>query len=289
MKIYRDPDTKFEYVFNQEKLKKSYDRYILNHKTTKSQLNEELSEYLHLSEESIRKHVSGRNSPSLIEHIYGYGKFLENERHIFLELKEKEDSFYEKAQDILSQGDFVERCIQTVKSGVMDILSEYAATICFNEKSEIGLDILVYYRKKVDALEVTIMKIHKNEDVVNALLNITSSLKKFVCAYECPGIPVEWYRINPNLRFYSPAFDLMINNPEGFEIAVANDWLDYYPCEKEKSEYLEYFSKLEKDNLKNNYHYNINDFYQIELIYTADLLFKNLIKNTKENERGNKK
>lgn len=277
-KIYMDPNTKFNYIFNQKKLIESYERYILTHKIKKRELNGKLSSLLHVSEESIRKHLANKNSPSLIEQIYEYGDFLEGDRYVFLELRESEESFYEKAQDVLSQTDFVERCIQAVRSGVINLLAEYAATNCFNKKSIIDDDMVVYYRKKVDALEVMIMQIHKNEVLVKSLYDITAIIKKFVCSGEYPGITKEWYEINPNLRFYSPAFDLMLNNPEAFEISLINNMLDYYPTEEEKNEYLEYFTMLEKDNQKNNYHYNINDYFQRELINTVISLFDNQIK-----------
>lgn len=275
-KTYIDPITNFNYLFNQKKLIESYEKYVSTHKITKKELNEKLSKILHISEESIRKHLSNKNSPSLIEQIYEYGDFLEGDRFVFLELREKEESFYEKAQDILSQSDFVERCIQAVRSGVINILAEYSATNCFNRKNVIDDDMVIYYRKKVDSLEIMIMKIHKNDELVKSLFDITKIIKKFVCAGEYPGITKEWYEINPQLRFYSPAFELMLYNPKAFEISLMNDMLDYHPTEDEKNEYLEYFAKLEKDNQKNNYHYNLNDYFQRELISTVDILFKNI-------------
>lgn len=272
-KIYTDSKTKFSFVFEQDKLTSAYQKYIENHKITKKELNEILGRKLFISEESVRKHISKQNTPSSIEQIFAYGDFFEGDRYVFLELRETEESFYEKAQDILSQSCFVERCIQAVRSGVINILAEYAASNCFNQKNAIDSDMVVYYRKKVDALEIMIMQIHKNEVLVKSLFDITTIIKKFVCAGEYPGITKEWYEINPNLRFYSPAFDLMINNPETFDKAVSNGILDYYPSKEEKNEYLEYFTRFEKDNQKNNYHYNVNDYFQRELIKTISILF----------------
>lgn len=272
-KTYTDSKTKFSFVFEQNKLINAYQKYIENHKITKKELNEILGRKLFISEESVRKHISKQNAPSSIEQIFAYGDFFEGDRYTFLELRETEESFYEKAQDILSQSDFVERCIQVIRSGVINILTEYAASNCFNQKNVIDSDVVIYYRKKVDALETTIMQIHKNEAIVKSLFDITTKIKKFVCAGEYPGITKEWYEINPNLRFYSPAFDLMINNQEVFDKAVVNGILDYYPSKEEKSEYLEYFARLEKDNQKNNYHYNVNDYFQRELIKTISVLF----------------
>lgn len=282
-KYYTDSKTGFNYFFNQEKLIKSYEKYISNHKITKKQLNEEISEILHITEETVRKHISNRNSPSLIDHIYEYGDFLEGDRYIFLELRETEESFSEKAQDILSQSDFVERCIQAVRSGVVSILAEYAPTKCytsFYQKNAIDTDSLVYYRKKVDSLEVMIMKIHKNKELVKSLFDITTIIKKFICSAEYPGITKEWYKINPNLKFYSPAFELMFNAPKAYKTALKNNLLDYRPSEADKNEYIKYFAELERDNQKNNYHYNENDFFQRELLSTVDQLFKNIVEKT---------
>lgn len=276
---YTDPKTDFNYFFNQEKLIESYEKYISKHKIKKKELNLKLSELLHISEESIRKHISNQNSPSLIEHIYEYGDFLEGDRYIFLELRETEESFSEKTQDILSQSDFVENCVQGVRSGVISILAEYAPSKCYTsiyQKNAIDTDSLVYYRKKVDSLEFMIMKIHKHDKLVKALFDITTMIKKLICSAEFPAIIKEWYKINPNLRFYSPAFELMLNAPKAYENALKNNLLDYHPSEADKYERIEYFAELKRYNQKNNYHYNENDYIQRELISTVDILLKNI-------------
>lgn len=275
-KAYKDPNTEFYYLFNQNKLIESYKRYIATHKITKTDLNKKLAKKINTSEEGVRKHISNKNSPSVIEQIYGYGDFFEGDRYVFLELRETEESFFEKAQDILSQGDFIDKCVQAIRIGVIKILAEYAATNSFNQKFSIESDMVIYYRKKVDALEIMIMQIHKNKELKQTLFNITEIVKKFVCAGEYPGITKEWYEINPNLRFYSPAFELMINNPKAFELSIENDMLDYYPTEEDKMEYLEYFGKLEEENKRNNYHYNLNDYFQRELISTVEILFEKI-------------
>lgn len=276
-KIYKDPNTGFSYLFNQAKLIASYTRYISSHKISKRELNKTLSSFLHVSDESIRKHLSNKNSPSLIDLIFDYGDFLEGDRYSFLELRETEESLYEKAQGFLSQRDFTERCIQAVRSGVINILAEYAATNCFNQKHVIEPDIVIYYRKKVDALELLIMQINNEALLKSQLLDLTATVKKFICAGEYPGPIKEWYEVNPNLRFYSPAFTLMINYPEAFELAITEELLDYYPTEEDRIEYLEYFARLDEENQKQNYHYNINDYLQRELIYTVSLLFETQI------------
>ena len=277
LKTYNDPETKLTYVFDRDRLTDSYMKYAKNKNIKKTELYRILGDKINLSEEAVRKHIQKMNYPSLIEQIYGYGDFLEGDRYAFLSIKEPEESFYEKADDVLSQKDFVERCVQAVRASVVSIISEYAASDCFNSKYKIDEDILVYYRKKVDAVEVMIKMIHKNHNLVDELLKITTSLKNFVCACERPGVPDDWYETNPHLRFYSPSFDLMINDPESFKKAAKCGILDYYPSFEEKNDCIKYFDELEKDNLKHNYHYNESDYYQHELINTIDLLFKKRI------------
>ena len=281
-KIYTDKKTGLNYFFNQEKLVQSYKKYIDKHKIKKGELNGTLSTLFALSEESVRKHVSNKNSPSLIDQIYDYGCFFEGDRYFFLDLYETEESLYEKVEGILLQNDFAKKCVQAVKSRLITIVSEYTASYCYNQKITLEPDLLIHYRKRIDELEVMIFQLYKKEQLVNDLLHITTIIKKFVCSGEYPGAIKELYDINPNLRFYSPAFELMLNDANAFKFAFDNKILDYYPTEKDKNEYLEYFTTLEEDNKKNNFHYNIEDFFQRELIKTINLWFETKIANYNE-------
>lgn len=277
-KIYRDTKTNYDYSFNHDKLIVAYDAYIKQHKITKKNLNKYLAEQVKVGEEAVRKHISKKNTPSSIEQIYDYGVFLERNRYAFLSLRENEESFYEKTQDVLSQKDFVERCIQAVRAGIISILAEYAASDCFNNKEGIkDSNILIYYRKKVDDVETMIYQIYKNHSLVKGLLEITTSLKRFVCSSEVPGVPIEWYEINPNLKYYTASFSFLMDNHEEYEIVRKKYKLDYYPSIEELNECREYFENLKVENSNYNYHYNDDDFYQRELINTIDLLFREKI------------
>ena len=68
-----------------------------------------------------------------------------------------------------------------------------------------------------------------------------------------------------------PDFYKKLNNRE------TRTWLDYYPEEAEVELCYEYFSALYKDSEDNNFHYNINDFFQQELINTIKIIFENCI------------
>ena len=52
--------------------------------------------------------------------------------------------------------------------------------------------------------------------------------------------------------------------------------LDYYPERWEIPLYHEYFSRMNKVNEDSNYHYGEYDFFQIELIRTIKIIFRNM-------------
>ncbi len=181
-------------------------------------------------------------------------------------------------KNILSYVDFTEKCVQAVYSNLIALISEYAESNCFNEAPD-NTDSLLHFRHKIDKIESMIHQIHNNPHLVSDLLSITRAIKRMICTCDFPGVPSGWYKINPNLRFYSASFKILIESPEIYEQIKNGDFplsLDYYPKRTEIPLYREYFSKMNKANEDSNYHYGENDFFQIELVETIKIIFRSL-------------
>ena len=285
-KIYKEKDTGYLFNFNSEELKKAFYSFLLkNYKDgrkrfTRESLYNKLGEKLYISPEAVRKHISGSNAPNDINVIYGYGEFLRNgDRYAFLKLQETDTTFNEKAQDILAYDHFAEKCVKAVYSALIKLLSEYSVSDCFNRTPD-DSDALLYYRKKVDKIESMVKQIHGHDALVEDLLSITKDVKRNICTCDFPGVPKHWYLINPNLRFYTVGFKIMVENPDFYKKLKNREtsiWLEYYPEESELEECYEYFYNLNKESEENNFHYNLNDFFQQELITTIKLLFEKYI------------
>lgn len=281
-KIYKEPNTNYLFTFSSEELKKSFYAFLLKNtldsekRLTRDELYNKLGKKLYISPEAVRKHIAGNNTPNDIKIIYGYGEFLENgDRYAFLKLHETDITFNEKAQDILSYENFAEKCVKAVYSALVKVISEYAASDCFNRTPD-NSDALLYYRRKMDSIEAMIQQLHGHDDLANEMLSVTHAIKKKICSCDFPGVPSSWYSINPNLRFYTVGFSLMVEDPDFYKkLKNRETWigLDYYPEESETELGYEYFAALYKNSEDNNFHYNIDDFFQQELINTIKIIF----------------
>lgn len=271
MKTYIDEHTESIFEFDQRKLVESYKNYAQSQKITQSELNQRLAKSLKISDESIRKHIAGKNYPNDILTVYGYGRFLEHDRYAFLTLSKTK-------QILVSQEDFLNDCIQTIQASIIAILYEYASTHCFvnNKKTVEDADMFFHYRHRIDAIEMNILQIHGHENIVRKLFDITTAVKQFICSCEIPGVPERWYEVNPVLKFYSADFYLCIRRVTAFRMAVKNRRIRHIPTEEEKEECKKYFKELAHDNSIHNYKYNIDDYYQRELVKTVYLLFEQL-------------
>lgn len=265
------------FELNQDMLYDSYKKYIKSNDITKSELNQVLASTANISEESVRKHITGKNFPNDINIVYAYGNLLEGNRYAFLTLVEN-DQFEssQSHQSVISLNDFVNGYIQAIKAGIVNIIAEYASSKCFNTKKVTDTDILEYYRKKIDTIEIIIAQIHGHQEIVEKLLDITTAVKRFICSSELPGVPESWFAVNPNLRYYSAEFDLAKHHKPAYLIAERNNMIAYKPKEDELVSYMKYFNDLKEANNRYNYHYDDNDYYQHELIKTVKLLFEQL-------------
>lgn len=242
---------------------------------TKEELYSKLGSKLYISPEAVRKHISGNNTPNDIKIIYGYGEFLENgNRYAFLKLHETDITFNEKSQNILAYDNFAEKCVKAVYSALIKVISEYSASNCFNRTPD-DSDALLYYRRKIDKIESMIQQLHGHNDLANKMLEVTYAIKRMICTCDFPGVPNSWYQINPNLRFYTTEFAVITEAPECYKMLKTKGILmGNQPNSQEIELCYEYFSKLYKESEENNFHYNINDFFQQELINTIKIIFE---------------
>ena len=282
-KIYKEHGTNCMYVFNSVDLKKSFYAFLLKSnkdhgkRLTREELYHKLGKSLYLSPESVRKHISGFNTPNDIKIVYGYGEFLENgDRYAFLKLRKNNSTSTENTWDILACDNFTEKCVNAVYSTLIKLLFEYSASHCFTKAPD-DSESLLYYRGKVDKIESLIKQLRGHNDLKDKMLSITGAIKKMICTCNFPGVPSSWYKINPNLRFYTAGFCVMVEAPDFYKkIKNRETWsrFDYYTEESEIELCYEYFASLYKKNGENNYHYNMDDFFQQELINTVKIIFE---------------
>ena len=69
------------FELNQDMLYDSYKKYIKSNDITKSELNQVLASTANISEESVRKHITGKNFPNDINIVYAYGNLLKADTH----------------------------------------------------------------------------------------------------------------------------------------------------------------------------------------------------------------
>lgn len=269
---YIEKETNYRYSFLGERFCNSLLAYAEDKKMTKNALYNKLSEELLISPETVRKHKELKIAPGSIEDIYHYGSILEGDRYAFLLLRETEDEFFEKADEILRYKDFAKICVQAIRVNIVKILSEYAATKGYMETEAKTEDLLIEYRQRIDAIECLVYQIHGNDELVRELLEIVDEFRQFVCSCEVPGVIDSWYEINPNLKYYSWEFEKPHLLEKAYKMAK------FHPTEKELEEYRIYSSRLRDNNHTKNYHYTDSDFFQRELIITIDLIFKKRIR-----------
>lgn len=182
---------------------------------------------------------------------------------------------FRKNYDVLSYRDFKENCVQGVYANIIALLSEYSVSECFTNAVD-SPESLLYYRRRIDAIEMMINQIYGDKKLVEFLLSVTGALKEMICSCSCPGVPSSWYDINPKLRFYCAAFDIAKADPARYNRIKSGEekiQLDYYPEHKDIVEYQEYFRNLKRKNQDKKFRYTEIDFFYQELINTVKIIF----------------
>lgn len=182
------------------------------------------------------------------------------------------------SQSILNYADFPQKCVQAVYANLIALISEYAESNCFTEAPD-GSEPPFYFRRKIDKIEAMIHQIYNRPELVSKMLEVTTAIKRMICLYDFPGVPISWYEINPNLKYYSAAFKIMLDDPKLYKRMQKGESplsLEIYPDRSELPLYIEYLSTRNRNNKDNGYRYKENDFFQAELIETVKTIFENI-------------
>ena len=132
----------------------------------------------------------------------------------------------------------------------------------------------------MDKIETMIHQLYGYDDLANEMLSVTSAVKRMICTCDFPGVPNTWYTINPNLRFYTAGFSILAEDPDFYKKLKNKEIdlrLEFYPEESEIELCRDYFAALYKDSEDNNFYYDVEDFFQQEVITTIKTIFKNCI------------
>ena len=176
-------------------------------------------------------------------------------------------------QGISTYDTYAEKYVRAVYSALVEVISHYAESDCFN-RAPAGGNPRLYYRRRVDEIESIVLQLYGHDALVKKMLSVTRGIKKMICSYDFPGVPQSWYAVNPNLRFYTAGFAILAEAPDFYEKIKNREIgirLDYYPEQSEAERCFQYFSDRFREN--DVYHYNINDFFQRELICTVRTIF----------------
>jgi hypothetical protein len=278
-KIYKE-----HFTFDRQELRKSFFAFLLKNSKdcdnclTKEELCNKLGKMLRISSEVVYEHIFGSDTPDSIATVYAYGEILgDGNRYAFLKPLKANVAFGENAKDMQVCDSLAKDGVKAIYSALINVVSEYSASDGFNIAPD-GSDAQLYYYHKIGAIEDLICRF-AYEDAIG-MLHVTRSIKEMIRTHDFPGVPNRWYGINPNLRFYTVGFSLIVDAPDFYEkLKNRETWmsLEYYPEESEMELCYEYFAALYKESEENNCHYNVDDFFQQELINTIKIIFERYI------------
>ncbi len=99
-------------------------------------------------------------------------------------------------------------------------------------------------------------------------------MQAFVRAYSgADGLPERYFKINPQLRYYTAAFGLRDEDEGAFRLAAENGLLSYVPEETEFRHRENYFKRKEAKSDAFNFRYDRDDFFMQELAFTLRSIF----------------
>lgn len=176
--------------------------------------------------------------------------------------------------------DQIRTSIVTVYKMLWNVLALYERTDSYNEipEGEMDIDIGEYMEIRLLEVRTAIEVLFSEEYEIKASLDrIVDEAERFVRMYERPGVVKRWRRINPQMVFFDPAFELMTDCPEMY---LAVSWgftdfkLDCYPDQTLSAARKKYFAKMKKIIEKSGLSYTEDRAFQIELLRTLNLVFK---------------
>lgn len=161
-----------------------------------------------------------------------------------------------------------------------EVLALYQKTDCYNKipsgETYKG-DIWDYIGEKMEEIKHEVAVLFIDDDIKLRLINLVLETEVFVRSYEQPGVVRRWRVINPNIMFFSAAFELLDSCPSEFkkmQRGISNLHLDSYPDEDWVKERNEYFNVKRENFSKNNLQYDHDKIFEEELLNTLELVFK---------------
>ncbi len=223
MRFYADGEGRV-YRFLWQQFRESAERAAAQ--DGRDKMKERLAKAGGVSPSTVENHLRtrtkrGANFPCDITIIRAYGRVLERDESVFLELAvPRTDVRAEVSADpgevlcLLAScfGGWSEedrRIGETVFVRLWELLGLYAATDCYNRRPDTGEleGAEDYFSAMVESISQTAGETGDG-DGRSFLLKIVRDVGDFVKRYELPGVPDRWLRLNPRLGYFDPVFEL---------------------------------------------------------------------------------
>lgn len=169
--------------------------------------------------------------------------------------------------------------IKRIYERLREVLALYQKTDCYNKipsgESYKG-DIWDYIGEKIEEIKHEVAVLFIDDDIKLRLINLVLETEVFVRSYEQPGVVQRWRVINPNIMFFSAAFELLESCPSEFkkmQRGISMIHLDSYPDEDWVKERNEYFNVKRENFSRNNLQYDHDKIFEEELLNTLELVF----------------
>lgn len=174
----------------------------------------------------------------------------------------------------------IKKSVKVVYGMLRDVLGLYEATEGYNNApAGVEEDCQTYLENVLSEIRNEIYCRFLGKEKMQAkLLRIVDETEIFLRNCEQPGVVSRWKKINPNMLFFEPAFELMEEVPDFYrEICwgVSPIRLDCYPDENLIFLRNLYFERIKEENQRNNLKYSDDRVFQEELQRTLTLVFEN--------------
>ena len=116
--------------------------------------------------------------------------------------------------------------------------------------------------------------IYIDTDTYFKVKTIIKDVQGFVNKYSgVDGLDTKYFRFNPNLRFFTAAYDVRKRSEDEYYAYEELGTLRIKISSKDLQEGMEYFARKQKESDTGNFHYDKDDFLMHELAYAVRLAF----------------
>lgn len=133
-----------------------------------------------------------------------------------------------------------------------------------------------YFNKLMMEIRQDVDKTFVNKPIIRKrLYELVDEVDFIINSCEVPGVPDNWLKLNPNIKYFDSVFDIIEENPELYK-SIKNEHLrgnpiqfNFFPSKQEIAERQKYFEeKRQKYPTR-----TIDRFYQDELVETLNKRF----------------